>query len=638
MNFSQLIFKKAIYLSKLILSMTTTAASGHPSSSLSLVHIVTVLMYKLMRYDPKDPWNPANDRLVLSEGHAVPVIYAAYADLNGAYGSSPDHKKFLSVEDLDTLRQITSPLDGHPNPSSGFPFFDCATGSLGQGLSCACGLALAARLENIKKHIFVLIGDGESREGQIWEACDFLIDYSLSEVIPIFNCNGLAQTGKVSPQQSPEKLAAKLKAFGFIVHTIDGHAPQMIRKYIRLSMRSKVPNAIIALTVKGWGVQELQGENFHGKPLKKNQLEKAYSELDSTLANRPSADVNRISFYPSIPGKISLPSVQINKIPEPDFEKLLENDSHLKTFQSGKLSTRRAYGLALREAGKVDSRIVSLDGDVGNSTFAEYFAKEFPERFFESRIAEQNMISVAAGLAKRGKIPFVSSFSKFLIRGYDQLELAIIAGANIKLCGSHSGANIAADGPSQMGLTDLAYMRSLSTVENDTGNPAMIIFNPACAVAAYKLVQLMIDIKGAVYLRTIRQDLPLIYDKSETFDLYGAKLVCKGSDISIMASGYMVHACTKVINDLCDAGISASLYDCYCLPLNPSIVAQAAMNNERIIISVEDNYGNGLGSEIASIITREPGIDVKLKQLFVSRIPKSGLTAQDVLDYTGLGV
>ncbi len=591
-----------------------------------------------MRYDPKNPWNPANDRLILSEGHAVPVIYAAYADLNGAYGTNPDHKKFLSVNDLDTLRQISSPLDGHPNPSSGFPFFDCATGSLGQGLSCACGLALAARLDKIKKHFFVLIGDGESREGQIWEACDFLIDYSLSEIIPIFNCNGLAQTGKVSPQQSPEKLASKLKAFGFIVHTINGHDPQMIRRIIRLSIRSKVPNAIIALTVKGWGVQELQGENFHGKPLKNNLLEKAFAELDSTLTTVSNSNDSRIPLCPSKPGEVSPPAIRINKIPEPDFEKLLENDSHLKTFQSGKLSTRRAYGIALREAGKVDSRIVSLDGDVGNSTFAEYFAKGFPERFFESRIAEQNMISTAAGLTRSGKIPFVSSFSKFLIRGYDQLELAIIAGANIKLCGSHSGVNIAADGPSQMGLTDLAYMRSLSTIENDDGNPVMVIFNPACAIAAYKLVQVMIDIKGAAYLRTIRQDLPILYDKSETFDLYGAKLLCKGSDISIMASGYMVHACTNVINDLCDAGISASLYDCYCLPLNPSIVAQAAMNNERIIISVEDNYGNGLGSEIASIITREPQIDVKLRQLFVSRIPKSGLTAKDVLDFTGLGV
>jgi len=225
MDSYQEISNKAIFLCKLVLKMTTHAGSGHPSSSLSIAHIITALMYKIMKYDLNDPWNPANDRLVLSEGHAVPLVYAAYADLNGVWGVDQNKKQVLTIDDLFSLRQINSPLDGHPNPSTGFPFFDCATGSLGQGLSCACGLAISARAQGIKKKVYVIIGDGESREGQIWEACDFIIDHGLTEVIPVFNCNGLGQTGSVSKQQSPQNLASKLKAFGFDIRNIDGHNP-----------------------------------------------------------------------------------------------------------------------------------------------------------------------------------------------------------------------------------------------------------------------------------------------------------------------------------------------------------------------------------------------------------------------------
>lgn len=639
MNFSYQVQKKVNSLSKLVLAMTSNAGSGHPSSSLSLIHIITVLMYKIMYYDPSNPWNQASDRLILSEGHAVPIVYAAYADLHGVYGTSEENKKVLTINDLNSLRQINSPLDGHPNPSTGFAFFDCATGSLGQGLSCACGLALASRLKKIKRNFFVIIGDGESREGQIWEACDFLIDHSLKEIIPLFNCNGLGQTGPVSNQQSPQRLANKLSAYGFEVHTIDGHDPDMIRKCLRYSVRSDKPNAIIALTIKGWGVQDLQNASSHGKPLKKIQLEKAFDDLDlqtnNSTANMPAEP---IVLFPTKRIQTTTEQFSKGKLENPDFSHLLENDSYLNTFLKGTISTRRAFGLALREAGKINNKIVALDADVNNSTYSEYFKKAFPDRFFECRIAEQNMISTAAGLAKSGIIPFVSSFAKFLVRGYDQLELALISNANIKLCGSHTGANIAADGPSQMGLTDVAYMRCLSTVKNSYGTPAMVVLNPSCAVAAFKLVQLMIDHVGLCYLRTIRQDLPILYEPSEDFQLYGAKRICQGSDIAIMASGYMVHRCKKLINELLDTGVSASLYDCYCIPLNPYIVSEAAEKHNGRIISVEDNFGNSLGSEIASIIASDPSINAKLKQIYVSRIPKSGLTIEDVLDFIDMGV
>ena len=638
MDYSAEISRKVIALGKNVLRMTSRAGSGHPSSSLSLAHIITVLMYKIMRYDPQDPWNPANDRLVLSEGHAAPIVYAAYADLQGAYGIGPAEKQILTPDDLDSLRQINSPLDGHPNPSAGFPFFDCATGSLGQGLSCACGLILAARLQNIQKRIYVIIGDGESREGQIWEACDFIIENNLHEIVPIFNCNGLGQTGPVSDQQSIDRITEKLKAFGFKVLSADGHDSSLLLKVLRRASRAVQPHAVVARTVKGWGVKSLQGDGSHGKALKEPKLGAALSELDSMVEENEQIPVRNHHMRPQHPLRVNVPELSFDKTGDPDFPKLLQDDPYLDTYKKGIMSTRRASGLALREMGKSDERIVVLDADVSNSTFTDYFAKALPKRFFECGIAEQHMVSTAAGLASSRYIPFVSSFAKFLTRGYDQLELALIAGLNLKLIGSHTGVNIAADGPSQMGLTDMGYMRSLSTVKNGHNEPLVTIFNPACAVAAYKCVQLMVEHKGACYLRTIRQDLPMLYHPEECFEIGGVKRIVEGKDIALLASGFMVHACRRVVEELSEAGVSASLYDCYSFPVNPSLVIDAAANNNGKIVTVEDNYGNGLGAEIASIVSADPLSNAVVKQLFVRRIPKSGITADDVLDYVGIGV
>ena len=637
MDQSQEIARKAVALSKLVLRMTTHAGSGHPSSSLSLVHLVTALMYRIMKYDPQDPWNPSNDRLVLSEGHAVPIIYAAYADLQGAYGTNFQQKQTLTIEDLDSLRQINSPLDGHPNPSTGFAFFDCATGSLGQGLSCGCGLALAARLNNIQKHIYVIIGDSESSEGQIWEACDFLINNNLFEVTPIFNCNGLGQTGPVSPQQSIEKICEKLKAFGFRIQLIDGHDPTSVLRCLHRASKAVQPCAVVAKTVKGWGISELQSGNSHGKPLKAHKLGEAITQLDTALNGLSTVTQNH-RMRPPRPPHVDVPHKNQGKLSDPDFHSLLINDPYLETFKKGLMSTRRAFGLALREIARVDDRILGLDGEVSNSTFTNYLAEAFPEKFIQCYIAEQNMISMSSGLSAGGFIPFVSSFAKFLVRGYDQLELALISGANIKLCGSHSGVNIAADGPSQMGLSDMGFMRTLSTAKNRNDEPLVTIFNPCCAVSAYKCIQLMADYNGVCYLRTIRQDLPLIYSPEEPFETGGAKLLCEGKDVAVMASGYMVHACRKVIEELSEAGVSASLYDCYSIPINPQIITEAAVNNKGKIVTVEDNYGNGLGSEITSIISADPAINAVVKQLYARRLPKSGITAEDVLDFVGMGI
>ncbi|MDB5172327.1 MAG: Transketolase central region, partial [Phycisphaerales bacterium] len=285
MSFQAAANRKAIDIGKLSVEMTTSAGSGHPSTALSLAHLITVLLYHQMRWDPSDPWNPYNDRLVLSEGHAVPIVYAAYADIGGAIGKTKADARPMTKADALSLRAIDSPIDGHPHPQLGFHFFDAATGSLGQGLSVAAGLGAAARMDGIDRNIYCIIGDGESREGQIWEAADFIVDHALTNVIPIFNCNDLAQSDYVSPQQSYQGLAEKLKAFGFIVRAIDGHNPDEINNALNelnVVKNGNRPLAIVARTVKGWGAPDEQGMGKHGTPVKKDKMATIFGELDQT--------------------------------------------------------------------------------------------------------------------------------------------------------------------------------------------------------------------------------------------------------------------------------------------------------------------------------------------------------------------
>src|SRR3954466_614566 len=290
MSFEQAANKKAVELGKLSVEMTTSAGSGHPSTALSLAHLVTVLLYHQMRWDPKDPWNPTNDRLGLSEGHAVPIVYAALADLGATItpiGKSHDRSagRPMTREDALALGEINSPIDGHPHPQVGVPFFDAATGSLGQGLSVAAGLAASARMDKVDRNIYCIIGDGESREGQIWEAADFVVDHALTNVVAIFNCNELAQSDWVSPQQSYQGLAEKLQAFGFIVRVVDGHDPEDISKALselHVIQNGQRPLAIVARTVKGWGAAAEQGMGKHGTPVKKDKMPDIFAELDKT--------------------------------------------------------------------------------------------------------------------------------------------------------------------------------------------------------------------------------------------------------------------------------------------------------------------------------------------------------------------
>jgi transketolase len=635
---------KAIELGKLAIQATTSAGSGHPTTALSLAHLTTVLMYRTMRWDPQHPDARGSDRLVLSEGHAVPIIYAACADL-GVMITPGGVARPMTMDDLMALRRIDSPIDGHPNPMLGFPFFDAATGSLGQGLSVAAGLAAAARVADLNKTIYCVIGDGESREGQIWEAMDFIADHRLTNVVAIFNCNTLGQSDFVAEAQHWQELQRKAEAFNWTAIAIDGHDPAQIEDTFR--RRSEIsagkPLCVVARTIKGWGVPTLAGMGHHGTPVAKDDLQAVLGDLDQKAQELGIQDVDPATIQAALsiaapPSATALP-VRSKAI---GFESAAAAEPKVASAlaDKGMMSPRRAFGLALKALGAADQNVVALDADVKNSTYALDFAEAYPDRYFEARIAEQNMISAAAGLSSGGMIPFASTFGRFLERAFDQIEMAIIGGANLKLVGTHAGVTLASDGPSQMALADVAFMRAFAHSTDCRGNPAITILTPSDAVGAYAMVLAMAEFPSACYLRAVRADLPLLYNVTTDFPFGGHKVLRQGSAtadrIVLVACGYMVHSCLEAAEALAGDGIDVAVIDAYSMPLDTSPLLALA-GADGTIITVEDSYVGGLGSELAEAAAAQIGSPL-VKSLAVHIMPKSGRTPDDVLGYVHLAV
>ncbi len=640
MSFEAAVHAQAIELGRLSLEMCAEAGSGHPTSAMSISHMVTVLMFHNMRWSPDYPDYPTSDRLVLSEGHAVPAVYAAAAKLGVMVGTDPENRERLSVEALMSLRQADSVLDGHPNPEVGFPYFDAATGSLGQGLSVAAGLGEAARLDAFDKRIFCIIGDGEAREGQVTEALDYIIDRKLNNVLAIFNCNGYGQADRVSDQQSPDRLNSKLEASGFDVRVIDGHDPAQIKQafdaFADISGdESAKPMAVVAKTVKGWGAPSIQGGGWHGKPPTGDALRKATEELDDRRVELTSSLASTDAF--TIQPPMDAPAREMNIGDIPSLSALMRQLDMESLLATGRLATRKAYGLALRALGEASERVVVLDADVSNSTFSETFSKQgdLADRFFECKIGEQNMMSMGVGFSAAQRIPFCSTFAKFVTRAYDQIEMAMYSGANLKIVGSHAGISLAADGPSQMSLPDVSWFRSLSTVKDHRGNPGCYILQPADAFAAYALTQVMADYEGMCYMRTLRPETEFLYTEHQLFNLGGFEVLNEGRDIVLCAAGFLVHEANKAVDRLDEMGISATLIDLYSLPFDKDKLMDIVGANGGYVISIEDNFGGGIGSAIADALV-ESGDGFTLEQMHVRRIPKSARTPEEVVKMCGL--
>ena len=589
----------------------TAANSGHATSCLSAADIVSTIFFNFLRYDLKNPAHPNNDRFILSKGHAIPIVYAAWK-----------HFGVISDDELLTLRNFDSPLEGHPTPR--FPYNEAATGSLGQGLGIGVGMALNAHRSTLDYITYVMMGDAESAEGSVWEAAEFAGHYKMSRLIGIIDCNRLGQSGSSLDNHAIETYEKKWQAFGWKTYSIDGHNIEQIVTTLTNALQvHNQPVMIIAKTVKGYGIDDIADKNgYHGKPFSKDELESRVTQLKKKFAT--STPVNTVSYQPPSPSHT------------PEHQAItptlsLESDVASKEFDRyAKIATRKAYGHALAALGKIRKEVFALDADVKNSTYSEIFEKEFPERFIQCFIAEQNMLSIATGLQSRGKIPFAATFACFFSRAFDQIRMAGIGRNALRLCGSHAGVSIGEDGPSQMGLEDIALMRTV---------PDSIVLYPSDGVSTYKLVGLMASYDdGVSYLRTTRAATPNLYDKKEQFAIGGCKVLRQNQDedynICIIAAGITVHEALKAADLLAQEEIEAVIIDLYSIkPFDVDTVRKIGVQANKMILTVEDHYlEGGIGEMIGSTLANEGFF---ITSLTVPDIPRSG-TPADNLSWAGI--
>ena len=570
---------------------------------MSAAEIMAALFFAEMRFDPKDAQHPEADRFVLSKGHAAPILYAAWS----AAGAFPR-------EHLLTLRKFTSDLEGHPMPE--LPFVDVATGSLGQGICAAVGIALNARRIGSDYRTYVLLGDGESAEGSVWEAADAASHLKLDNLCAITDVNGFGQSQPTQWDHRLEEFTARWTAFGWHTIAVDGHDLAAILAALGDARQTHGrPTMIVARTLKGKGVTLCEGKDgWHGKAFKKGpETDQAIAELDAQYVKTSDA-------APVIPK----PRQRRSEGPLPDFVTALPAPSYA---MGDEIATREAYGTALAALGRIDSRVVALDADVKNSTFSDKFGKAFPDRFYEMFIAEQVMIGAAMGLASRGAMPFPSTFACFLERGADFIRLAGISQLNVKFSGSHVGVSIGEDGPSQMALEDLAMMRAV---------PNCLVLYPCEAMSTERLMALAAATHGPAYIRTSRPKTPVIYDANESFVAGGSKTLRQsGKDVvTVVAAGITVFEALEAHAALATEGTAIRVIDAYSVqPIDrDGLIAAGQATNGRFI-TVEDHYPHGgLGDAVSEALWDQ---GFRVRRLAVRGIPRSG-TPEELVDHFGI--
>lgn len=596
----QAIKEKARRLSILSMMSTTAAGSGHPTSCMSAAELVAGIFFYAMKFDPKHPNSNDGDRFVLSKGHAAPLLYAALAEA-GVFPTSR----------VMTLREFSSELEGHPTPR--IPGVDAATGSLGQGLSVGAGLAIGARLDKSPTRVYVLTGDGELAEGQIWEAAEFAGHYKLDSLTVVADINALGQSEPTMYQHDMETYRRKFESEGFATEVIDGHDVAAVLAALDWAKAiTDRPQAILARTVKGHGFSQVAGkEHWHGKPFPKEMLAQAIQEAGGPI------DV------PTDPGK----SYERTSLPRPaDFPA-----PPAPQYDSAKpVATREAYGHALKRLGAVNPHIVALSGDVKNSTFSEIFGDAYPDHFFQGYIAEQNLVSAGVGLAARGKTAFVDTFACFLSRAYDNVRMAAISRSNLNLCGSHCGVSIGEDGPSQMALEDLAMFRAVQ---------GSAVFYPSDAISAERLTEIMARRPGINYLRTSRPKTPILYSKDEKFSVPGFKVPRQGAQdrVTVIGAGVTLHEALKAAEQLNGEGIPVRVIDLYCVkPVDGAALAKEIAATGGRLVTVEDHWAEGgLGEAVLGALAQAGAAPSHYRQLAVRKMPHSGKSDQ-LLDAFGI--
>jgi transketolase len=581
---------------------TTAAGSGHPTSCASCADIMAVLFFDVMHHDPAAPRDANNDVFVLSKGHAAPILYAAWA----AAGA-------LSRDELLTLRQRDSRLEGHPTPR--FPFVDVATGSLGQGLSAAIGLALDARLLRNARRTYVLLGDAESAEGAVWEAAAIASTYRLDGLCATIDVNRLGQSQPTMLEHDMETYRRRWDAFGWRALVVDGHDIEaLIQVYETAAATSDRPTVVLARTVKGKGLPGLEGkENAHGKALDAKQAAAAIAALEGEMGDHTG------------PRKPNPPALPWTTTVDPNPRRASTNPPYVV---GGKpVAPRKAFGEALAALAPAHPEVVVIDGDVKNSTFTELFQKVAPERFFEGYIAEQNMVGMAMGLAARGRVPFVATFGAFLARAYDFIRMACVGGNAIKLAGTHVGVSIGEDGPSQMALEDIAMMRA---------QPGMTVLYPVDATSAWRATELAARTAGPCYIRLGRPEAAVLYDADEEFAVGGCKVLRQGSGDAalIVAAGVTVAEALAAHDDLAKRDIHVRVIDLFSVqPIDESTLVASARACGGRVLTVEDHYAHGgIGAAVQDALAAERCI---VRTLAVREVPRSGKPKQ-LLDRYGI--
>jgi transketolase len=584
---------------------STSAGSGHPTSSMSAADLLAVLVSRHLHYDWDDPRNPGNDHLIFSKGHASPLLYSVFK----AVGVVSED------ELLNGYRRFGQRLEGHPTPV--LPWVDVATGSLGQGLPDGVGVALAGKyLEHRPYRVWVLCGDSELAEGSIWEAMDKASYYELANLIAFWDVNRLGQRGETDLGWKVDAYVRRAESFGARVLEIDGHDLSAIDDAFAFADdgAGNRPTVIVAKTVKGRGFSEVENKNgWHGKPFPPDMAERAIAELGGVR-----------NMTVRGPGPREVES-EVAAAARPS------SDSEMPRYSVGdKVATRKAYGDALAALGGRDPLVVALDGEVNNSTFADEFAQAYPDRYFEMFIAEQQMVAAATGLNVRGYRAFASTFAAFFTRAYDFIRMGAISGVDLRLVGSHAGVEIGADGPSQMGLEDLAIMRA---VHGST------VLYPADATSAAALVEEMAATRGISYMRTTRGSYPVIYPAGERFPVGGSKLLRSGEDdqVTLIGAGITLYSCLQAAQMLEDKGVRARVIDCYSIkPIDrDALEAAAVVTGGRLVVAEDHHPEGGLGSAVTDCLVSAGRSDFHLVHLSVTGMPGSG-SGEELLAWAGI--
>jgi transketolase len=577
---------------------STSAGSGHPTSSMSAADLLAVLISRHLHYDWDNPHAPGNDHLIFSKGHASPLLYSVFKAVG-----------VVSDEELMTgYRRFGSRLEGHPTPV--LPWVDVATGSLGQGLPDGVGIALAGKyLDQLPYKVWVLCGDSEMAEGSIWEAFDKASYYQLANLIAIVDVNRLGQRGPTELQWRLDSYARRAEGFGARVLTVDGHDLTEIDEALAIAGdgTGDRPTVVLARTIKGRGFSEVEDkEGWHGKPFPPDMAARAIAELGGerdlvVRGPRPRPDETVAPPSPPDGAAAGAPRYSLGD----------------------KVATRKAYGDALLALGGERAEVVALDGEVSNSTHADEFASAYPARYFEMFIAEQQMVAAAVGLAVRNYVPFASTFAAFLTRAYDFIRMAAISQASIRLSGSHAGVEIGADGPSQMALEDLAMMRA---VHGST------VLYPSDATSAAALVRAMADQPGISYLRTTRGAYPVLYETGTSFPVGGSKVLRSGDgdSVTLIGAGVTLHACLAAADALAADGISARVIDLYSVkPVDTATLkAAVAATGGRLVVAEDHHPEGGIGEAVTEALLADGAQTLRVAHLAVRELPGSGTSAE----------